>query len=121
MSFTSTTSKPEEDTFAEVNDTIQKMSESNLALTADVRRILENKQRLENENFMLSKEIGRLRQANQKISGPMRNAASSLTLEAYEDGRSANSRSTAVIKRITMDQMPVAPSSAAGPDKTLSR
>ena len=58
------------------------MSESNLALTADVRRILENKQRLENENFMLSKEIGRLREVNQKVVAPVRNASSKLTLEA---------------------------------------
>ena len=121
LSFTSNASQLDDEAFAEVNSTIQKMSDSNRALNVDVKRILENKQRLENENFMLSKEIGRLKQANQKYVKPMRNAASNLTLEAYEDGPGANTRSAAAIKRIHMDSLPVGPSSTSSLDATLAR
>ena len=103
MQFTSHASRPDEE--SEVNQTIKKISESNRALTYDVKRILENKQRLENENFMLAKEIDRLRQVNVKFNKPItnKNKASNLVLDPYEEGQNGNSRSTQAIRRINMD------------------
>jgi len=51
---------------------MMKMADNNSALTHDVRRILDNKQRLEGENFLLKKEIQRVKMNNRKVGADVR-------------------------------------------------
>jgi hypothetical protein len=46
---------------------LTKLQQTNEALSYDVRDILDNKQRIESENFLMKKEIQRVREQNQLL------------------------------------------------------
>ena len=57
-----------------------RLQKTNETLAFDVKSIMDNKQRIENENFMLKREIQRIRDKNQELQSKLgvRNQPSSL-------------------------------------------
>jgi len=53
-----------------------RMQETNAALTTDVKKILESKSRIEGENYLLRKEIERMKESNFKVQSKLSKSAS---------------------------------------------